>query len=448
MITDEPNTNNDWLELELDVGRLFSAAPLSAAGSLSHELLETLYPGRASEVRLMMNAVQDPAKHIVLYGERGLGKTSLSNTFWPKSNTLNQPILAARAQVYPFDDFSSLWSRALEEFQAVFHPYVSDLRSDFAQVSPDIVRREFQKLPSRVGAIIIIDEFDLLRSGDARELTAHLLKSLHDHAVNVTVLLIGVAENVEELITNHQSLRRVLSLVKLERMNANDLNEILDSRLRSTPLRLSDDARSEIVTLSCGLPYYVQVLGKLAALNAIKNHRGSIQINDVNAAIEHFLVESGQSFLDDYQRATDSRLADNLFREVILASALAFSDASGVFTPSDVATAVDLIAPGKGEHHMRVQQYLSQFISERRGKMLTRTGTKGNYRYRFSDALMQPFIIMQAIKNNMIDERLRRLLLGSGQMRFRDGGYRLGVAEAFAAQLGMISPTVAKWRSS
>ena len=55
---------------------------------------------------------------------------------------------------------------------------------------------------------------------------------------------------------------------------------------------------------------------------------------------------------------------------------------------------------------------------------------------------MQPFIIMRAIKDNMIDERLRRVLFGSGEMLFRDAGYRLGVAEAYAAQLGMISPTV------
>jgi hypothetical protein len=33
----------------------------------------------------------------------------------------------------------------------------------------------------------------------------------------------------------------------------------------------------------------------------IKDHRDNIPIKDVNAAIGHFLVESGQSFTDDYQ---------------------------------------------------------------------------------------------------------------------------------------------------
>jgi len=353
-------------------------------------------------------------------------------------------MLAARVQVYPFDDFSSLWTRALEEFQTVFRHHNTDLRSNFTQVSPDIVRHEFQKVPARLGAVMIVDEFDLLRDGEARELTANLLKSLHDHAINVTVLLIGVAENVEELIVNHQSLRRVLSLVKLERMKTIELNEILESRLRLTPLKISDDARSEIVTLSCGLPYYVQTLGKFATQNAIKDHRLQMQIEDVNAAIEDFLVEFGQSFTDDYERATDSHLSSNIFREVLLASALALSDPSGVFESSEVTKTLNEIAPGKGYRHARVQQYLAQFITDRRGKMLIRSGMKTDYRYRFSDALMQPFIVLRAIKDGMINENLRQLLLRSGKEQEPDAGYRLGVAEADATRPGMVIPTVAE----
>jgi hypothetical protein len=442
MITSEPKTNNDWLRLDRDVGRLFSAAPLSAVGSLGHGPRDELYLGRASEVRLMLHAVQDPAKHILLYGERGLGKTSLANTFWRISSTSNYPILAARVQVYPFDDFSSLWSRALEEFQAVFRHHGTEVRSNFPQVTPDIVRHEFQKVPKNLGAIMIVDEFDLLRDTEARELTANLLKSLHDHAINVTILLIGVAENVEELIINHQSLRRVLSLVKLERMSTADLTAIFDSRLRLTPLGISAEARSEIVTLSRGLPYYIQTLGKFATQNAIKHQRVRIEIEDVSAAMEDFLVEGGQSFADDYRRATDSRLASNIFREVILASALARSDSSGVFEASEVSKTLNEIVPSGGYHHARVQQYLAQFVSDRRGKILIRSGMKSDYRYRFSDALMQPFIIMRAIKDGMINEKLRDLLFHSVKEEEYDEEYQPSVAEANASRLEVILPAV------
>jgi hypothetical protein len=437
-----PKTSIDWVQLELEVGRLFSAAPLSPDGLRGPELREILYPGRASEVRLMMSAVRDPAKHILLYGERGLGKTSLSNTFWQSSNTVRSPILTARVQAEPFDSFSSLWSRALVEFQAATLHYDVSINSDFEHVTPDIVRREFQKLPARLLFIMIVDEFDLLKEQAARELTANLLKSLHDRAINVTVVLIGVAENVRELIIDHQSLRRVLSLVKLERMNIIDLNKILDNRLRLTPLKFSDEARSEILTLSCGLPYYVQILGKSTTQNAIKQQRILIEIEDVNVAIENFLLESGQSFADDYQRAADNRQVGNISHEVLLASALAHADTGGFFRPSEVVSTLNLIVPGNDYHHARVHQYLSQFISDRRAKILIRGGVKGGYRYRFSDALMQPFIVMRAIKDTIIGDRLRHRLFHLGQEQLRDGGYRLGVAEANAAQLGMIMPAI------
>lgn len=432
----------DWVQLELDVGRLFSAAPLSPDGWRDQGHREILYPGRASEVRQMMGAVRDPAKHILLYGERGLGKTSLSNTFWQSSNTLRNPILAARVQANPSDDFSSLWSRALAEFQEVTLRHNATIRSDFERVTPDIVRREFKKLSPRLQFIMIIDEFDLMREQVARELTANLLKSLHDHAINVTVLLIGVADNVHELIINHQSLRRVLSLIKLERMSVFDLNKILDSRLQSTPLKLSDDARSEIVMLSCGLPYYVQILGQSASQNSARHQHALIEIEDVDAAIENFILESGQSFAEDYQRATGIRQAHNISHEILLASALAHADTGGFFKPFEVKKALNLIVPGNNYHDIRIHRYLFQFISDRRGRILIRDGAKGDYRYRFADALMQPFIIMRAIKDTMIDEKLRHRLFHLGREQLLDGGYRLGVAEANAAQLGMIIPTI------
>jgi len=444
MTMDEPKTTDDWRPLELEVGRLFSAAPFSAVGSLDHGPLQELYPGRAAEIRLMMQAVRDPAKHILLYGERSLGKTSLSNTFWRSRSTLDQPILVARVQVYPSDDFSSLWLRALEEIKTVFRRDSQEIQSDFAHVSPDIIRREFQKLPANLGAVMIVDEFDLLRGREARELTANLLKSLHDNAINVTIILIGVAENIEELLINHQSLRRVLTLIKLERMNIVDLTKILDSRLRLTPLRISDDARVEIVTISCGLPYYVQTLGRFATLNAIKNHRLRVETEDVDAALENFLDESGKLFDNDYQLATESRRDNDIFRKVLLACALTAYDAGGMFKPSDVTETLNLIDPEIIYHHARVQQCLAQFITERRGKILIRSGVKAGYRYRFADALMQPFIIMRGINGTMIDRRLRDLLLQSGREAVQDAESRLGVAEPYASERVTIVPTIAE----
>ena len=50
---DEPKTNDDWLQQKLDVGRLFSAAPLSKA----IRRRENLYPGLAAMNRSCQRAL-------------------------------------------------------------------------------------------------------------------------------------------------------------------------------------------------------------------------------------------------------------------------------------------------------------------------------------------------------------------------------------------------------
>jgi hypothetical protein len=426
---DEPKTDRDWLQLEQDIARLFSAAPLRWENGSREEL----YAGRSSETQRLMAAVRDPAKHILLYGERGIGKTSISNNFWTKYK-INEAIIVVHVQAYPSDDFSSLWLRVLEELEILGKFYCKELRSDFEQASPDIVRRELQKLGRNLIPIIIIDEFDQLRAEDVRELTANLLKSLHDNGTNVTILLIGVADNVEELIANHQSLRRVLSLVKLERMSALDLNEILDRRLRLTPLSISDDARHAIVGISCGLPYYVQTLGKFALQNAVQLRRLQIRLEDVNTAIDKFIAESGDSFGESYRRATESREAGNLFEEVILASALTPSDPSGFFRPAEVGKILNLIVTDINWRDFQIQQYLSLFVSEKRGKILLRNRFGNGYHYRFSDATTQPFIIMRAVKDHRIDQGIQFLLTHLYKDKISEAEYQLRAVDAYAPQ--------------
>jgi hypothetical protein len=225
-------------------------------------------------------------------------------------------------------------------------------------------------------------------------------------------------------------------------MSTNDLKEILDSRLRLTPFKICAEARSEIVALSCGLPYYIQTLGGFATHNAMYNQRLQIQLDDVNAAIDNFISEYEPSFADDYRRAVESRSASNTFCENILACALTLSGASGVFSAAEVAKTLNTMAPEKGYYPTRVQQYLAQFTLDRRGKILIRSGLKPDYRYRFADALMQPFIVMRAIKDAMIDENLRHLLFHSDKEQDHDAGRRLGPTAAGAMPPGTIIPTV------
>jgi ATP-dependent Clp protease ATP-binding subunit ClpA len=73
----KPASPDDWMMLEFEISTLFDGAPIDE---------EDLFAGRSHEVRRILEAVFARSKHVVLFGERGVGKTSLSNVFWKRFN--------------------------------------------------------------------------------------------------------------------------------------------------------------------------------------------------------------------------------------------------------------------------------------------------------------------------------------------------------------------------
>jgi hypothetical protein len=95
------------------------------------------------------------------------------------------------------------------------------------------------------------------------------------------------------------------------------------------------------------------------------------------------------------------------FQEVLLACALAVTDNYGFFTATQVLEQLNYIV-NETRKHAHIQRHLSEFISERRGNVLTRRGIPRQYRYRFSDPLMQPFIIIKGIEDGVLPEAIMK----------------------------------------
>jgi hypothetical protein len=156
----KPKAPEDWMALEFEISALFDGAPISE---------EDLFAGRSEEVIKILRAVMDRSKHVVLFGERGVGKTSLSNIFWKRHNKTIKSFVAARVQAGPHDDFSSLWIRALEELKAEGHAngkeeYVR-FDADYERITPSQIRRELAKCNPNALPIIINYLSATLRQG-------------------------------------------------------------------------------------------------------------------------------------------------------------------------------------------------------------------------------------------------------------------------------------------
>jgi energy-coupling factor transporter ATP-binding protein EcfA2 len=393
----------DWSSLNFEASQLFSPSrPIDE---------NDLFAGRSKQVSKMLEAVMEGGKHVILFGERGVGKTSLAKIFSGLFPTTARHILMFREQADPSDNFASLWRKVFKDIHVTIsrngEATVAPLASLYDEdIKPDDVRRELEAIfkPSDI-PIIIIDEYDKIADADCHSLMANTVKALSDYAVNVTVILVGVADNVNELIGEHPSVQRCIEQVPMPRMNPNERKEILDKIIPRLGMKLDGDALWKIVHLSRGLPAYVHALGLYAAQSAIARKSLSIVESDVDHAIRRLLEKSEESIQEDYAKAVHSNRADNLYKQVLLACALADTDDRGNFTPLAVCGPLTKILGREKEIEIAAfQQHLKKFISGERGNILVRKGRERAYRFRFRDPVMQPYVIMRGIEEKLADK--------------------------------------------
>src|SRR4051812_4879516 len=186
--------------------RLLGEAFRPAAPTDRHDL----FSGRTEQIGELFAAVGQPGQHAVIYGERGVGKTSLANVTAQMIRDSN--VLVARTTCDASDDYGSVWRKALEEVVLTapargigFAPQESQRRASAGvllsePVTPNLVRRALARVSKDHQVVVFVDEFDRLGDAAARALFADTVKLLSDQVVGARIVLVGVADDVQELI--------------------------------------------------------------------------------------------------------------------------------------------------------------------------------------------------------------------------------------------------------
>jgi hypothetical protein len=189
-------------------------------------------------------------------------------------------------------------------------------------------------------------------------------------------------------------------------MSTAERREILDKIVPRLGMKLDGDALWKIVNLSRGLPSYVHALGLYAAQAAINRKSLLIVEDDVDTAIKRVLGKSEESIQEGYAKAIHSNRSDSLYKQVLLACALADTDDRGNFAPLAVCNPLTKILGREKEVEIAAfQQHLKNFITDERARVLVRKGRERAYRFRFRDPLMQPYVIMQGIEQGLVDRK-------------------------------------------
>src|SRR6185369_11747547 len=98
-----------------------------------------------------------------------------------------------------------------------------------------------------------------------------------------------------------------------------------------------------------------------------------------------------QSVVNAYEKATHSP-RENLYRQVLLACALAETNELGYFS------AVDVREPMRKITHKEYEipafsQHLNDFCEDYRGPILQKIGQKRRFRFRFTNPLVEQFVV-------------------------------------------------------
>jgi Cdc6-like AAA superfamily ATPase len=397
----------DNFERHCGVAQAFSpSAPIDRA---------SLFAGRIQQITTIITAVAQKGQHVIIFGERGVGKTSLANVVHDfVTGHGNREVLIAKVNCDATITYPKLWRNILRQipvsrkhmsvgFQGSqsFKPVKLEAAIDESS-GPEDVRFILEQLG--VPTIFIIDEIDRIRDQDTKTKLADTIKTFSDHVVQTTLILVGVADSVEQIIAEHRSVERALVQVRLPRMSDIEVYGIIDKGLESVEMACGLAVKKQIARLSQGLPHYTHLIAQNAALNAVKSDRDFVLTDDLDAAISAAVDKAQQTIRSAHHKATSSA-QENMFPQVLLACALASRDDLGYFSAADVRAPISTVM-GRPIQIPQFARHLKDFCKVSRGAVLTENGPARRLRFRFTDPLLEPFVIMHGIWKGLITTEL------------------------------------------
>lgn len=399
-------TERPPIDREVLASRVFTpATPVSES---------TLFAGRMSELRRVIDTINQRGRHSIIFGERGVGKTSLASVI---SSRLTGPegtvIVAPRVNCDTADSYISLWKKVFSQLDLMrkvptigfqlklFQETIKAAEVVSDNAGPDEVRRLLTILATTGKLIVIFDEFDRIADSTTKRMMADTIKALSDHDIDVTVVIVGVADSVDDLLLQHESIERAIIQTKMPPMSPAEIEQIIDKGLERLEMTIERAPKNEIAMMCQGFPHYAHALGLYATRACLD--RGSLKISheDVDSAIKAALRDVDQTIRSVYDKAVFSPQKDTLHAQVLLACALARVGEFGYFTASAIREPLSDIT-GKTYEIPGFSRHLKDFSEESRGKILHKEGVSRKFRFRFRNPLMKPLIIMKGISEHRL----------------------------------------------
>ncbi|AWK88022.1 ATP-binding protein [Azospirillum thermophilum] len=355
--------------------------------------LNSLFIGRTDTLRRIISAIEEERAHVILFGDRGRGKTSVANAIEKIAGQAGY--LALKLTCSGELSFEDIFRHFLKKIPSTYYRSAHDnpfaARRSFANFNELLPEggfsvTELNEILSGIHAthvLLILDEYDRVTDEDFRNKLAELFKNLSDSAAPVTMLVVGVAENLDQLLGKHPSIQRSLVPVHLPLMTDQEIGRLIQAGAENAGISFAPDVMQRIAEFVRGLPYYAQLLCLHAARSAVSRGSNVVEQEDLAYAVARCLQEAERGIVDGYARALagDRRLE---LEDMLLSCALCPTDSYGTFDPEDLETAGPVTS-----------DLLERLTREDHGAVLAAVVEPGRTRYRFRNQMMRQYVLMR-----------------------------------------------------
>jgi hypothetical protein len=247
----------------------------------SPELLQ----GRSMMLRDVSRTLNSAGMHVFVYGERGVGKTSIALTAAKAfakteppyigcdehstfaglvgdlcAGLLQQPYLRKDESVTNKAGLNIGLFKAESKFGGSGHRQIPEKITSVNHAANLV--RESASMRGAKEQIVIIDELDRVASAEVKSQFAEMIKLIHDMRVPVRFIMCGIGKTLDEIIGSHLSASRAITGFELPPISYDARWAIVTSAAKKLGFEVDREFLVRIGQISDGFPYYVHLVAE------------------------------------------------------------------------------------------------------------------------------------------------------------------------------------------
>jgi GTPase SAR1 family protein len=242
-------------------------------------------------------------------------------------------------------------------------------------------------------SLIVLDNFQNIKSRDTRNLVAQLMERLSDRAgdwdkPDIKCVVVGIAEDASSLLGKSLSFLRRTVQIGVPRMPDDEIRALLSRGFGLLSLDVHRNLMTKFVFYSDGFPFFAHLVGLYVSRAAMRAKTQEVTGDALTAA----LTEAAKSVSVSYERRVRKARevgGDVQPRKQIMRILAESTDRT--WTSADVQSLWEEKVGARSEYAF-MHAALSQLSKSYYGDILRRTGSPRRYMYEFADPHMRPYL--------------------------------------------------------